>query len=108
MQSERWYIVAYDIAHPPRLQKMHRFLRTEGYPLQESVFLWAGTLNALSILCRELEKRIRKTDDDVRILPIDTGAVISFWGLSPFEDAMMNNDLPDYHNRPPGTGFCIR
>ena len=107
MQSEHWYVITYDIKHQRRLQKVHRFLRTEGYPLQESVFLWAGTLQDLTELCRQLKTRIRGTQDDLRILPIDAGTLIRFWGLSPFEEEVMNNDLPPYCNQQPGSGlYC--
>ncbi|HYN77476.1 MAG TPA: CRISPR-associated endonuclease Cas2, partial [Lamprocystis sp. (in: g-proteobacteria)] len=39
MDSPGWYLVAYDIADPRRLQRLHRRLRRDGATLQESVFL---------------------------------------------------------------------
>ncbi|MGB2131546.1 MAG: hypothetical protein ACPHXW_08940, partial [Marinobacterium sp.] len=45
-QRQHWSLIAYDVRSPRRIQRLHRFLRTQAYALQESVFAWYGTEQA--------------------------------------------------------------
>ncbi|HFQ90150.1 MAG TPA: CRISPR-associated endonuclease Cas2, partial [Desulfobulbus sp.] len=36
---KQWYLLAYDIRNPRRLQRTHAFVKKLGIPLQKSVFL---------------------------------------------------------------------
>ncbi len=66
----RAYLIAYDIADPRRLYRVHRYLKSVALDLQYSVF--AGMLSERQLLgvLRELEARIHPGQDDVRAYPL--------------------------------------
>lgn len=71
------WLVAYDIACPRRLGRVHRLLKGWGLPAQYSVFLLVATPQAIGALVGELAARIHPRQDDVRIWRIDPRAVRS-------------------------------
>ncbi len=66
----RPYLIAYDIADPKRLYRVHRYLKTVAMDLQYSVF--AGMLSERQLLrvLEDLEERIHPGEDDVRAYPL--------------------------------------
>lgn len=81
MQHPGWYLIAYDIAHPRRLQRLHRALRAEALAMQESVFLVQGTQAEVDGLLDRLETLIDPHADDLRAYPI--GAPATLWISGP-------------------------
>lgn len=71
------WLVAYDIACPRRLVRVHRLLKDWGLPAQYSVFLLIATPVAISALVAELAPRIHPRQDDVRIWRLDPRAIRS-------------------------------
>ena len=65
-----YWLVCYDIRHPKRLARVHRFMKQEGIPLQYSVFLVPGTRQDMHEMLARLEERIDQREDDVRAYPI--------------------------------------
>lgn len=61
------WLLAYDIAEPARLRRVHRHVRGEGVPLQYSVFLLEKTPRQVLRLRDELAELIDPVRDDVRI-----------------------------------------
>lgn len=91
--TPRWYLVAYDIRHPRRLQKVHKQLKKQGgLPLQKSVFAWLGGNNRRDRLIRALEKRIHSEEDDIRLYPIASLEAIDMWGNT--GQALLHEDPP--------------
>ena len=66
-----WFLVAYDIAEPRRLRRMHRVLRKRAMPVQKSVFFYHGTEGALRRLLDELGTLMNPREDDLRAWPVD-------------------------------------
>jgi CRISPR-associated protein Cas2 len=66
----RPYLIAYDIADPRRLYRVHRYLKTVALDLQYSVF--AGMLSERQLLrvLEDLAERIHPGEDDVRAYPL--------------------------------------
>ncbi len=64
------YIICYDIRHPRRLGRIHRFMRKFATALQYSVFLFTGTARQLQQHMAELESLMDKREDDIRSYPI--------------------------------------
>lgn len=64
------FLLAYDIADPKRLTRVHRTVRREGVPLQYSVFLVPGTAAAIDRLLAELDTIIDARVDDIRVYPL--------------------------------------
>lgn len=60
------YLIAYDIADPRRLRKVHTHLKGTALPLQYSVFLLEGTAHDCRECIKALEKIINKKEDDLR------------------------------------------
>jgi CRISPR-associated protein Cas2 len=60
------WLIAYDIADPRRLVRIHRFLKEQSLPLQYSVFLASLSDAAVDRVIAGLAKRIDPRADDVR------------------------------------------
>jgi len=70
MDSPSWYLVAYDVSDPRRLQRVHRRLRREGVALQRSVFLLQRSRQGIAELLDELAALMHRREDDLRAYPI--------------------------------------
>jgi CRISPR-associated protein Cas2 len=70
MSQSTHYLIAYDIASPRRLGKVHRFLKKEGLAVQYSVFLVQLSPALLKNLLANIEKIIDAQSDDVRAYPV--------------------------------------
>lgn len=68
--QRRPYLLAYDIADPKRLTRVHRTVRGSGMALQYSVFLVVGTTRDLDQLLAELDAIIASKEDDIRVYPL--------------------------------------
>jgi CRISPR-associated protein Cas2 len=64
------HLLAYDIADPDRLVRVHRAVRNVGLPLQYSVFLVPGTAAHIDALLAELDDIIDPREDDIRVYPL--------------------------------------
>jgi CRISPR-associated protein Cas2 len=68
--QRRPYLLAYDIADPKRLGRVHRTVRGSGMALQYSVFLVVGTTRDLDQLLAALDDIIKPSRDDIRVYPL--------------------------------------
>lgn len=64
------YIICYDIACPRRLARIHRHLKKHAWPLQYSVFLFAGTSHQMQHCLLQLQKLMDPRHDDIRAYPL--------------------------------------
>lgn len=60
------YMIAYDIANPRRLSRVHRVLKKQGLPVQYSVFTVVMKRKALLRLLENINQLIQPAADDVR------------------------------------------
>lgn len=74
------YLLAYDIADPQRLQRVHRTVRQLGLPLQYSVFLVPARPDELDDLLAELSDIIHHAKDDVRVYPLPKRLEVDRYG----------------------------
>jgi CRISPR-associated protein Cas2 len=75
------YIVAYDIADPKRLQRVHRTMRGYGDPLQYSVFRCMLSPSERVLLIEALTPIINHREDQIMLInlgPADGRAQTSF------------------------------
>lgn len=70
LNAPRAWLVAYDIADPRRLSRLHRFLKKQAVPVQYSVFCFEGSAMQLGRLARDIEDYIDPSTDDVRIYQV--------------------------------------
>ncbi|MHB8353864.1 MAG: CRISPR-associated endonuclease Cas2 [Burkholderiales bacterium] len=66
----RLWLAAYDIADSRRLQRVHRYLKTEGIPVQYSVFLVQASPARMGQIRIKLASLVNPRRDDIRIYPI--------------------------------------
>lgn len=64
------HIIAYDIANPRRLGRVHRYLKKIALPLQYSVFLMELDAERRDKVLKHLRTLIHEKQDDVRIYPL--------------------------------------
>jgi CRISPR-associated protein Cas2 len=84
------YLVAYDIADPRRLSRVHRALKKQGLPVQYSVFTVVMKRKSLLRLLAHIEQLIESAEDDVRCYRLPERSDISALGQQYFpKDAML-------------------
>lgn len=82
--AQRW-LLAHDIRDPRRLQKVWRFMRSEGLRMQYSVYVLEGSRARIEHVLVQLRGLIDLRTDDVRVYAI--GQSTRIWGLGrQFED----------------------
>ena len=86
MKRKGWYLVAYDIANPSRLSKIHRKLKSEGLAVQKSLFLVQGTEFRINQLLDHIASLMTLRKDDLRAYPIMHPSKIWTNGLNPMAD----------------------
>ena len=93
-----WYLITYDIRHPRRLQRVHRYLKSCAIALQESVFAWQGTPAELQHLKQQLHQRINAAEDDIRGYRLHHPLLI--FGRSPFAHDVYYQGYPTHQHCP--------
>lgn len=87
------YLVAYDIADPRRLSRVHRVLKKQGLPVQYSVFTVVMKRKALIRLLENIEHLIEPAEDDIRCYRLPERTDIKTLGQQYFpEDVMLFTD----------------
>lgn len=64
------HIIAYDIANPKRLGRVHRYLKKIALPLQYSVFLIEMDAERRDKVLKHLRTLIHPRQDDIRVYPL--------------------------------------
>ena len=83
------YLIAYDIANPRRLSRVHRTLKKQGLPLQYSVFTVVMKRKALIRLLESLNSLIKTTEDDIRCYRLPERTDIKALGQQYFPGGVM-------------------
>ena len=78
-QIRNW-LIAYDVANPRRLQRVHRKLCQHAVPVQYSVFAARCSAAKLGEVRSQLAKLVDRREDDVRFYPIPEPAELSVYG----------------------------
>ena len=80
LRRPRTYLIAYDIADPKRLVRVHRLLKHEAAPLQYSVFVTRASDDEIDHLLDDVGGLIEPAQDDVRAYPIPERAEVVMLG----------------------------
>ncbi len=83
------YLVAYDIADPKRLARVHRVLKQQGLPVQYSVFTVVLKRKALLHLLGRIDTLINPREDDVRCYRLPENSAADALGQQYFPDDVM-------------------
>jgi CRISPR-associated protein Cas2 len=76
----RSWLIAYDIANPRRLHRVHRLLREHAVPVQYSVFAARCSAAKLGAIRMAVADMIARREDDVRFYPIPEPASLFVYG----------------------------
>jgi CRISPR/Cas system-associated endoribonuclease Cas2 len=102
MQHPGWYLIAYDIADPRRLRRLHRVLRAEALAIQESLFLVRGTVGEVEGLLDRLEGVMDPRADDLRAYPIAEPARLWLSGQAVIRGPLLSDtDRPTLQRQAP-------
>jgi CRISPR-associated protein Cas2 len=82
------YLLAYDIADPARLVRVHRLCKEWGLPIQYSVFLVPLTPASIGVLLADLRATIDERADDVRVYPLPERVDIAQFGRQGFPEGI--------------------
>lgn len=82
------YLIAYDIADPRRLQRVHKFLKQCAVPIQYSVFITRISEAQLIRIKTGIVDRICDDEDDVRIYHVPDRTEVQLLGRSPLPEGM--------------------
>lgn len=94
--NEHWHLISYDIRDKRRLARLHRHLKRSALMLQESVYLFAGSVEEWQNLKKGILQRIKKTEDDVRVYRLDKDCCLHFFGSAPWPDGVYFGGYPKY------------
>jgi CRISPR-associated protein Cas2 len=84
------YLIAYDIADPRRLSRVHRTLKKQGLPVQYSVFTVVLKRKAVLRLLDQINQLIQPVEDDIRCYRLPEQTDIKTLGRQYFpEDVML-------------------
>jgi CRISPR-associated protein Cas2 len=87
------YLIAYDIANPRRLSRVHRTLKKQGLPVQYSVFTVVMKRKALLRILENLNALIKPAEDDIRCYRLPEHSDIKTLGRQYFpQDVMLYTD----------------
>ncbi len=85
-KARKWYLLAYDIREPKRLQRTHAFVKKKGVRLQKSVYLVRASEAELDEIRKGIRERTNSRKDDVRLYPIRHPGVL--WGAGRQQDSV--------------------
>ncbi|MCS7167132.1 MAG: CRISPR-associated endonuclease Cas2 [Gemmatales bacterium] len=74
-----YYLVAYDIADPRRLQRVARFMERRALRFQKSVFLYQGDLRGVEQMLNEVVRLLDVQADIVQVWQLAKGQPLKGW-----------------------------
>ncbi len=80
LNQPRNWLIAYDIADPRRLRRVHKFLCAHAVPVQYSVFATRGSPMKLGLIRAGLAEIVDAGEDDVRVYPVPEPASLTVFG----------------------------
>lgn len=101
--SRNWYLLAYDIRDPRRLQRVHYYLRKRALAAQQSVFFVHATETELKEMLDGVAQRIHRHSDDVRAYPISHPAEVWLAGQSPVAGPLLQAPETGINQKKPPT-----
>ncbi len=88
VNQPREHIIAYDIADPTRLARIHRMLKRLALPLQYSVFYAKLTDRQRDKLADLIARIIHPKEDDVRMYPLPQEYQLLYLGQRPLMEGL--------------------
>jgi len=89
LNKTRTWLIAYDIADPRRLARVHRYLKSEAVPVQYSVFVARATAGKVGGIKSALADLIDPGTDDVRIYLVPERPELSYLGTKALPEGIL-------------------
>jgi CRISPR-associated protein Cas2 len=89
LNERRIFLIAYDIAHPRRLARVHRYVKSVATPAQKSLYVAHTTANEVRAIRDVLAGLIDRHEDDVRIYPLPQRTRILHYGKRPLPEGLL-------------------
>lgn len=89
LNERRNWLIAYDIAHPRRLQRVHRYVKTVSTPVQYSLYFAQETTHGIRKICDALARLIDSNADDVRIYQVPERLRMAQVGRRPLPEGLI-------------------
>lgn len=74
-----YFLVAYDIADPRRLQRVARFMERRALRCQKSVFLYRGDIQGVDRMLNEVVRLLDVREDIVQVWQLAKGQPLKGW-----------------------------
>ena len=87
--EQRNWLIAYDIADPRRLGRVHRYLKRHAIPVQYSVFVLHGNQIMLEGVLSGIAERIAPDADDVRAYHLPDRCEVTMLGTQSLPEGVM-------------------
>ncbi len=88
LNTTRTWLIAYDIADPKRLARVHRYLKSKAVPVQYSVFVTRARAAQIGAIRAALADLIDPKADDVRIYQVPERPEFSSLGTKALPDGI--------------------
>ncbi len=92
---KQWYLIAYDIHDPRRLQRVGYFMRKHALALQRSVYMAELDRKELEQLMQGIKELVVSRRDDVRIYPFTDPGDIWAAGIQSGSLSGLHSSAPD-------------
>ena len=89
MNDTRTWLIAYDIASPKRLGRVHRYVKSVAAPAQYSLYVATETTRGIETIRDELATRIDPREDDVRIYCLPKRTRIIHYGRRSLPEGLL-------------------
>jgi CRISPR-associated protein Cas2 len=89
LNQVRGWLIAYDIASPRRLKRVHRYLRRHAIPVQYSVFVARCSPAKLGVIRSGLARLVKPREDDVRFYPVPEPAQLFVHGRKALPEGLL-------------------
>jgi CRISPR-associated endonuclease Cas2 len=94
MNARAVYLIAYDVTHPRRLARIHRYLGKTAHAMQYSVFAADLDPRERDRLAARLRKLARRDEDDIRIYRVPESPAGAWLGPLPGADGIWSAGSP--------------
>lgn len=89
VNETRTWLIAYDIANPKRLARVHRYVKSVAVPAQYSLWVATETARGIAAIRDRLAELIHAREDDVRIYQLPQRTRIVHFGRRALPDGLL-------------------
>lgn len=89
LNEQRTWLIAYDIAQPRRLGRVHRYVKSVAMPAQYSLYVANETAQGIRRIHGEMAQLINHREDDVRIYLLPKRTQVRHYGRRTLPEGLM-------------------